>query len=99
MEEREQRRRCRGQKDLGEVDIMEKASSSIPCAFAMTDAREVREAAQACISLPLEHGVLQLACCSNRDSLSFGVQISANESHKTSQLRCQTRIIHHERVN
>ena len=46
----------------------------------MTDAREVHGAAEAWrVSLPLEHDALWLAFCSNRDSLSFAVEISAND--------------------
>ena len=83
MEEREQRRRCRGQNVLGERHLLQEASCSIPRALAMTDAREIHEAAEAWrVSLPLEHGEVRLNLCSRRDSLSFAPEIPANESHK-----------------
>ena len=50
MEEREQRRRCRGQNEAGERDLLQEAAGGIPRALAMTDGRVVHGAAEACMA-------------------------------------------------
>ena len=56
MEEREQRRRCRGQNEAGERGLLQEAADGIPRALAMTDGRVVQGAAEAWRGfLPLEH--------------------------------------------
>ena len=83
MKEGGQRRRCRGQKVLGKVDILQKAPSSIPRALATTDARVVHGAAEAWqVSFTLEYGALWLSFCRRPNSLCVGAEIPANESHK-----------------
>ena len=47
MEEREQRRRCRGQNEAGERGLLQEAAGGIPRALAMTDGRVVHGAAEA----------------------------------------------------
>ena len=56
MEEREQRRRCRGQIEAGERGLLQEAAGGIPRALAMTDGRVAHRAAEAWrASLTLEH--------------------------------------------
>ena len=80
MEEREQRRRCRGPNEAGERGLLQEAADGIPRALAMTDGRVVQGAAEAWRGfLPLEHRWVKLSLGRGRDSLSSAVKISTND--------------------